>query len=190
MFDRCVPSVRKSSISVALTLWSWSMYQPLTWSAMKFLLHLLILTLWFLLILFPIPSGAKCQYLLGRMADQIRVVLGHKALNLYEVHWAFSVKVFEVIFSDVRSFEPKWMMRQSGCCWSFVISVSVFSNSSNTSPQISFHRIIQMVKSEKLWQDYLLVNMRVYVVRDNAGCFKCILGLSWRTCAKMGANLL
>lgn len=45
-----------------------------------------------------------------------------------------------------------------------------------------------MVKSEKLWQDYLLVNVRECVVRDNAGCFKCILVLLIRTCAKMGAN--
>lgn len=35
------------------------------------------------------------------MADQLGVVLGrHNALNLYTVHWAFSVKCFKVISSD------------------------------------------------------------------------------------------
>lgn len=78
-----------------------------------------------MLILFPIPRVRKRRYLLGTIADHIGVILGHNEFNLYRVHCALSVNAFEVISTDVRS--GQWsMMKQSGACWSFVMSVSVF----------------------------------------------------------------
>lgn len=133
MIDRCVPSVRKSTIS----LWLWPMYQLLNSSAIKCFIHLYIQ----LKTLFPNSRGAYCTHLFGRMANQIRVVLRHKALYLYKP-WAVSAKVFEAISPIVRSLDPKWTMKQSGGCWSFVISVSAFPIFSHTSPWIPLQSIV------------------------------------------------
>lgn len=79
-------------------------------------MQLLILIL-FLLILGPASSAAKCQYLRGRIADQIRVVFGQSALNRNKVHCASSLKVFDVACSVVKSLDPKWMSKNSGGLW-------------------------------------------------------------------------
>lgn len=76
MFGRCVPSVCKGFNLCGLNVVVVANVPILHLVCHEFV-HTFINYDPFLLILFPILRGAKCQYHLGRMVDQIGVVLWH-----------------------------------------------------------------------------------------------------------------